>query len=190
MFTLLTRMAKRALNLLLSTISKGRNLENEMEINNRRKMKTLWIDLVLVKAASMVCWCDPSWPACCSSTWTAFPPLPPLEGQAKPLNGHSFKVVSHAMCAKHPAHLDEGLPFNNTFLTQNAQNVRDVILQLDILEVSPDLWFRTAWKGTLRRHFHNWGLGCKARKRKRTQLLSLSWNKSQHLQIKTKQDEH
>ena len=55
MFTLLTRMATKALNSLLSTISKGRNLENEMEINNRRKMKTLWIDLVLVKAASMVC---------------------------------------------------------------------------------------------------------------------------------------
>ena len=123
-----------------------------MEINNR-KMKTLWIDLVLVKAASMVCWCDPSWPACCSSTWTAFPPLPPLEGQAKPLNGHSFKVVSHAMCANHPAHLDEGLPFNNTFLTHD---VSVVFLQLDVLEVFPNLWFWPAENCTLWTHFHNW----------------------------------
>ena len=51
----------------------------------------------------------------------------------------TLQVVPHPMGANHSAHLYEGLPFNNTFLTQNAQNVRVVILQLDILEVSPDL---------------------------------------------------
>ena len=51
----------------------------------------------------------------------------------------ALQVVPHPMGANHSAHLYEGLPFNNTFLTQNAQNVRVVILQLDILEVSPDL---------------------------------------------------
>ena len=48
----------------------------------------------------------------------------------------TFKVVSHAMCANHPAHLDEGLPFNNTFLTHD---VSVVFLQLDVLEVFPNL---------------------------------------------------
>ena len=33
----------------------------------------------------------------------------------------------------------EGLPFNNTFLTQNAHDVYVVILQLDVLEVSTNL---------------------------------------------------
>ena len=58
----------------------------------------------------------------------------------------TFKVVSHAMCANHPAHLDEGLPFNNTFLTHD---VSVVFLQLDVLEVFPNLRFWPAENCTL-----------------------------------------
>ena len=51
----------------------------------------------------------------------------------------TLQVVSHTMSANHSSHFDEGLPFNNAFLTKNAQDVRVVILALNVLKVSPHL---------------------------------------------------